>query len=384
MSPEQIRRHIPEINAKFLLHENGLVRAQKSLQKWYQAKDEHHLTAVWFCDDARLLASTALRTNSIVPIRTIAAAGDPSPFKNILTHEAVQQGVVMGHFDSMQSREYPTGCGGEMAKEKRVGHPHPESNRKKVLGYIDHHIETPDVVRQTLKSALNMSRLAGNKPVLAVLWDHATYSIVPIGIFSEGGNKFEGMLGLDEIRSSNDRRISVHDLVALGSDKIPPSLRTLIAKNDEFMQKRGFQDIAKINAVQNPSTVMITTSIVPMGVRYPSLADKPNSVFKIALPYAKADDFAESGEFVLERNDVDTVIAQTEYPIGHCVEAKNGQPFRDTKTIVIETPSIEASRAIYAEMRKQKWFKKWKNEKKGAVTLVEVHHGKVTSAEDVL
>ena len=82
-SPEILKLPRQEINAAFLLKDNTSPLAKNRLRNWAEAKKDKELTAVWFCDDARLNASIALDTFSILPIRTIAAAGDSEPFKQV-------------------------------------------------------------------------------------------------------------------------------------------------------------------------------------------------------------------------------------------------------------------------------------------------------------
>lgn len=204
--PTRERLHFPqyEINAQYLLKENNTPLAQSRLKEWYKAKANGELTTVWFCDDARLLASFALGTFNILPIRTIAAAGDPKPFRHMIDHPSVQQGVVLGHYDSdlQMPGEILRGCGGEGVKMSRLAVTK-RAPRDEAAGFVDRHINSPDVVYQTLKSAWRIAQLSKDgKPILAGLWDSATYQIIPIGFFNKRGKEYAGITHLMSLKIS--------------------------------------------------------------------------------------------------------------------------------------------------------------------------------------
>ncbi len=384
------RPHFPqrEITPRYLLNENTLPLARKRLAEWIDAKARGDLTAVWFCDDARLLASFALGSFNILPIRTIAAAGDPKPFKYMVDHEAVKQGIVLGHYDSdlQMPGEILKGCGGEGVKEKRmaVGRMAPADEAP---GYVDRHIDSPDVVYQTLKSAWRIAQLSKDgKPILAGLWDSSTYQIIPIGYFNKQGKEYTGIIPFDELKHKQSQLITPEILSQISEDILPAELRHLLMRNQqlckEYSESAFFRQFKESQKIQNPPLIMITTSAIPVGVRYPGL-HKPNTVFKIALPYEKTEQYNREGSFTLDNAEVKKVIAQAHYPISHCLSAQHGEAFYDTKTLLIESPSLDASRDIINRLRTKEWFVEWVGSKGGKVIIAEVHRGNVTQIQGV-
>lgn len=386
--PVRERLHFPqyEINAQYLLKENNAPLAQSRLKEWYKAKANGELTTVWFCDDARLLASFALGTFNILPIRTIAAAGDPKPFRYMIDHPSVQQGVVLGHYDSdlQMPGEILRGCGGEGVKMSRISVTK-MGPRDEAPGFVDRHIDSPDVVYQTLKSAWRIAQLSKDgKPILAGLWDSATYQIIPIGFFNKRGKEYAGIIPFNELKNKQTQLITPETLLQISEDILPQEMRKLLMRNQqlckEYAESVFFKQFKESQKVQDPPLVMITTSAVPIGVRYPGL-HRPNTVFKIALPYEKSEN--SGGSFSLNAEEVNKVIAQAHYPIGESIEAQKGHPFYNTKTLLIETPNIAASQEIVKKLVRKDWFMKWIQEKGGKVIIAEKHSGKISQIHDL-
>lgn len=373
------------IDAQYILKENGLYLAQRRLSDWYEAKKKGELTAAWFCDDARVLATIALGTLNLVPIRTIAAAGDPEPFRYMVDHRAVNQGIVIGHYDSQLQKpgQILKGCGGAGVKEKRMG-AHKMAPADEATGYVDRHIDTPDAALQTLITAKRMAELS-NKSVTAALLDTSTYHAIPIGFFSEGGKRYSGVIQLNDLNGGQPILITPENLSQIDMAILPPEMQKLFANNQRLCaqyEETGFlNQFKESQRIQNPSLVMITTSAVPTGVRYPNL-HYPNMVFKIVLPLKKVEDDGEPF-FTLDSRELNKVIAQTHYPLSHTLSAKPGGVFHDTKTLLIETPNIMASVGIVDKLKKRDWFMKWVQGEGGNIIVAEIHSGHTTEAYNI-
>ena len=384
-SPEYTLPSHREINAAFLSKENHSSLALARLKNWKEAKAEGQLVETWSCDDARVSVATALGTFDLLSIRTIAAAGDPKPFKYMIDHPSVKFGVTLGHYDSslQVSGEVLPGCGGEAEKAKRINvvEAAPDDVAQ---GYVDRHIESHDVVYQTLRTAWKTAQLSNSgKPILAGLLDTITYRIIPIGYFNGNGREYIGIIPFDEVAGKQRQIITPELLSEIDISRIPPALQRLLINNrnmsDQLVHTPIFEEFRKSQKVQNPPLVLVSTSVIPIGVRYPGL-NTPNTVFKAGLPFVKSD---EGGAQTLEEADIKRVIAQVHYPISHTLTAKEGQVFYGTRTILIETPKMEMSQHIMGELRRRDWFKKWEIEKGGKIIIAEVQSGKIQSIQDV-
>lgn len=384
---ENLKRIREPINARFLKNDNCLPLVEDRLARWAEAKKDGKLTAMWFCDDARLIATSAFDTFDILPIRTIAAAGSPEPFQHEINHSSIGQGVVLGHYDSsLQQPGKPlSGCGGLGVKEKRKD----IINKGKVreaVGYVDYQIESYDVVYQTLKTAWKVAQTSNTgKPVLTCLWDHTTYQMIPIGYFDEK-KKYEGIIPFEELTSEQKKIITLDDLREIDRSNLSAPLQELLSRNAEVVGKASqqvdqFAQFKESQKVQDPPLVMITTSPIPFGARYPSL-HRPNTVFKVSLPFQKTPDYTIDGSFVFPEEEIKNVIAQAHYPLSHALTAKRGGNFYSTKTLLIETPSIDASYYVLGELKKLAWFREWEAQG-GKVITAEIKSGRVLRIQDV-
>lgn len=380
---EVIQRQHPEITPKFLYSENRGSTALRRLHEYKEAKANGEHTDMWFCDDARLVATYAFGSHKLRPIRTIAAAGKVEPFSNIAQHRSSKQGMVLGHFDSsVQHTDGPLlGCGGLMERAKLNLAGHYETGT--APDFVKHHIDSPDVIFQTLKSASRLATVA-DKPILAALWDHVTYQVMPIGFFDHNKGIYRGIVPAKDLRDPNSfEGINIMDMIEpLDLRGVLPEELDQLLKNNRRISRRlaedqGFRDSQK---VQDPPLMMITTSVVPFGARYPSLG-KPNTVFKVLLPFVKGKETPDT--FHLEKKDMELAIAQGHYPISHTNKAQEGQPFANTKTILIETPNIEASNEVASELKKRKWIKEWRSKKGGKILVAQVRSGVTEYVEEV-
>jgi hypothetical protein len=373
MMSEGIPLRLPEITTEHLLNDNNSYRARERIGEYRLAKLAGNLTDVWFCGDARLMATTALGSRNIRPIRTIAAAGQVDPFKYIASHEGSKQAIVLGHFDStMQSGDGPLiGCGGLLERKKMDLTEN--FARDTAHGYVKHHVDSPDVVFQTLKSAWRLTEFT-NKPILAGLWDHSAYQITPIGLFDRGKRISETIIPIKDIVNNKVRDINIKDITEpLDLEGLlNEELSMLLAHNVQIGEHLAFDEAFRSSQkVQNPPLLMITTSVVPIPSRYPSL-ESPNTVFKILLPFAKENN--KPGQFYLSDKDLEFVISQSHYPISHTIKAGPGQAFSNTKTILIETPEMRKSLDIANALRKRPWIQNWEGQG-GKIIIAKVKSG---------
>ena len=379
---ERISRRPQEITTDFLLSDNNSRLASEKIFGYKEAKKAGKSTIAWFCSDSRLIATVSLDSPNIIPIRNISAAGQADPFRYIATHPGSGQAIVLGHFDStMQSGDGPMlGCGGHLVRMKMNFAE--KFDRDTAHAYVKYHVDSPDVAFQTLKSACRLSAFT-NKPILAGLWDHITYQIIPIGLFDRGNRISESIIPLRDIVQNRVRTINIKDVTepldlrGLLNDELNRLLRNNQRIGERLSRDEDFKSSQKI---QNPPLLMITTSVIPFTARYPSL-DSPNTVFKVLLPFVKETNKPE--QFVLSDKDLQSVIAQSHYPISHTVVAQPGEAFSDTKTILIETPEMKKSLDIANALRQKQWIKDWEEKKNGKIIIAKVTSGIIKGAAEI-
>ena len=215
------------------------------------------------------------------------------------------------------------------------------------------------------------------------MWDHITYQIIPIGLFDRGNRISESIIPLRDIVQNRVRTINIKDVTepldlrGLLNDELNRLLRNNQRIGERLSRDEDFKSSQKI---QNPPLLMITTSVIPFTARYPSL-DSPNTVFKVLLPFVKETNKPE--QFVLSDKDLQSVIAQSHYPISHTVVAQPGEAFSDTKTILIETPEMKKSLDIANALRQKQWIKDWEEKKNGKIIIAKVTSGIIKGAAEI-
>ncbi len=348
----------PLTDPRILIEDNRSKAAQRHIAGYRAAKDGENLTEVEGCSDARANAGVLIPRDDIIFRPSIAAAGDRSVFKYIITHPATKQLIVLQHYDgsTVTDKDHPTGCGGLGAKKQRLAtKENPTGSR--LLAFIDR-IHNPDVYSQAYREALAVAQIT-DKPILAAALDHLTGLIHPLVVFKNNGRTIDASVPF--YKFNDPAYIYRKGIPDLPDDQIPASLVDILKTNREQVAvlNREYPDFAQSQKIQNPAAIILTTSLLPTNIRYPGTFGRLNTNFGIEMPIIK-DDGVMRG---IDRRAFDQdVLAQLEYPINNASTAQSGHGghgFDSMHRLIIETPNIELSRAIGTEIASLPWMQKW-------------------------
>ena len=207
------------------------------------------------------------------------------------------------------------------------------------------------MVVQTLVTAVEASAL-GNRPVLAAVMDHRTGRIFPLAVVVRRGQVFLGVdneeLSPTIVKNAVEARESLSiptefDLNVLDSDLTMRKFIDMLQHNARYAAQNGATpDFSNRMAVQNPTTAIMSSSVIPLAVRYPRLFSEPNTAFALRI--------IRDPEGIINPASLREAIAQMNYPISHKLDAQNTDaPFGRTNTIIIETTRESESMRAAAE-----------------------------------
>lgn len=373
-TPQSLERRI---NPQKLFLDNQSNDAVKNRDEWKNAKeaDNGQMTLFIVCGDARIVTAEIFGGKKIVSIASIAGSGDLKPFVNLLQDDYIGQIVVVGHFDheKINNTGEISGCGGVDRRKKL------EKKEIKVEnGELDEFLEqrvTPEFFDNVYKTVEEAALLSG-KPVLGVLLDHLTYGAFPI-IEQIGRQPLK--LAYQNLTKFKAGQIeNLEDFLTISSGIFPElkiedldnRFKKIIEKNRKKAKKRLIEDPGFIERqrIQNPSTVVISTCLMPMALRYPGTYGKPNEAFVIRQPFFKSD----IGEISINDIDLKSVAGQIYYPLSHALLNDPTKGFNSTKDLLIETPSLELSKQIADKLLKIQFIQDWMSQCGGKITIGEI------------
>ncbi|MDH7475928.1 MAG: hypothetical protein QHH09_00450 [Microgenomates group bacterium] len=381
MTPEVPRQKDLPITAKTLLEVNQEDEAQINLRLWQEAKErkQGELTLVILCSDARLNSIWIMGGNILVAsVSNIAANGETEPFKYLIRHKGVGRVVVVGHYDGKKLEENGViaGCGGVDARQQITNEDQPPADE--LTAFISR--IQPDSLKQTVAIVKQVSRLAGDKPVYGIAVDHLTLMAAPIAQSIVNERKERAIIYPQII----DNEGELGQIPALEEGSLTTEFLEIIEKNTQLTTARLMADpgFAERQKVQNPRAVVLSTSPIPIGLRYPPLFGCPNTAFVVRLPIEKLTEIASSPRVKIRAKDLKQAITQLYYPIKHAIYANEGQSFFDTKTLIIETSSLEESKRIAQQLIADPLIQEWIKQRGGKIIVTEVKSGKTEKAED--
>jgi len=383
---EYLQRRSLEITPDLLLKENRL--AIKNITGWQEAKErkQGELTLVVLCSDARLNSVLLFGNKLVASVSSIAANGESEPFKYLLNHGAIGQVVVVGHYNGEQVRvgESVLGCGGLVGKDQII------KGKKTVaegddLGEYLNKIEAPDAITQTVEIVNKIARLT-DQPIFGAAVDHITYKALPVAqsTIDEEGIRHT-IYNREAYKSANERTMPIP---VIPEEKLDPQFAILLEKNSKLSSKlKKSEEFKRNQRMQNPPAVILSTSPLPLALRYPKTFGRPNSGFVVRLPFSKKPDEFDSeglieGKITITKKYLKEAVAQLRYPIEHATDAIQGHDFFDTKVFIIETSSLELSTQIAQRLvTEQKFIRKWLQVKGGKIIASEVKSGKTTQSQ---
>lgn len=345
------------ITPETLLKSNRSEEAEKRLVIWNEARKNGNLTAIFTCADARI---TALTLNSMM-LRSIAVGGDITPYAELLKSKGIGRIVVITHYDGkmFEPGKAPPGCGGLAEKEKRNGLQDEQQENDGIAGFVKNNIKHHDALIQAYLKASEIA-LMTPKPVMAAVQDHRTGITLPVAILLNGGKQVTTALPV----GSMGEKYSPEEIYGLG--KIPSLKKDEVSKEFEVIIQEGekrasriksiYPNLAEIQEVQNPPVVALSTSLRPVSVEYPDIFGRPNTVFRVSVPRAKAGD-----NHTLKIEDIMPCLDQLEYPITHCLknQKKSDGAFSGVKIVFIETKDLTKSKDLAQQLRKKPLMQEW-------------------------
>lgn len=373
------------LDASLLRRENSSPKARSLIKKWLGIEKAKDLFVFHSCDDAREGDGVSIFNNpGIISIRSISAAnvfgGDEDFFKWIYQAPAVRAIGVAGHYDgsSYIEGEEPLGCGGHGEKRKIGRETAGNTSRKTASAedYVRKLIVHEDPLKQAIVSAIRTASIV-DKPVVAGLIDHSSLSFKPVMIIEENGRKIRTAVSLEDLLSSDNKLLYRNGIPELSFDLSNPDWLYSLRQSNQEVVKKLLADFSLGQKVQNPHTVVISTDIRPMSIRLPYTFGENNTGFGITLPYSKD----VSGKINVTNKAIDQSFAQANYPLDHAIKAQAGQPFSNTRNVLIETPDLDLSRSLAKKLLQKNWGQQWLEAKKGQILVAQVNSAQTNFLE---
>lgn len=381
------QRVVDKISLQSLLAANKSELASNNISKWQEAKKRPGgLTLVILCCDARLQSTLMFDDLAIASVSTIAASGETEPFKYLLNHPSIGRAIVLGHYDGDKVNEVPvSGCGGlhgksQQLKTGRTLFPDVEADD---LNEFISQIKHADVFLQTHLIAQKVAQLRKEPlSITAAVIDHLSYKINPVSWMLKEDNSLHTVTD-PELRVKPDKRKNQLPIISL--DSLDKNSASFLKRNEKVVELLGQNDdFRKKQKTQNPQAVVLSTSPIPIALRYPSIFGKPNSAFVVRLPFSKkvaqieVDD-VKGDNIKITRSYLAAASAQVKYPLQEALKHVDEGAFSDTKTLIIETPDIVASQEIVEYLVSLKLVKEWIEKKRGQIIVAEVRSGRTTN-----
>lgn len=374
---ERLRHSKEQLTPQSLFKDNKSPLAKNNILEWQRAKEAKNgqLTLVVLCSDARLSSVLLFNNRKIASVSSIAANGETEPFKYLLDHEAIGKVVVVGHYDGEKANKDKVieGCGGvgaraRLTKAEKV-------TDDDLINYVSK-IESPDILQQTLIIVEKIARLT-DKPIFGTAVDHISFkahSLVQAVI----DNGIRRIIYNSELQKPAGQRKETIPLIP--ENQLDPMFKQLLEENKRVVHSLNLDlRFSESQKIQNPKAVFLSTLPLPLALRYPKTFGKPNTGFVVRLPFNKNQvehdmEDLQQGKITITKIFLREVIAQIKYPIDHTIKAtKKGEPFSDTKTLIIETPSLDLSFEIAQRLvREQQFIKDWIKKCGGKIMIAEI------------
>jgi len=382
------RQVVDRISPRALLTANQSELALNNISKWQEAKNKPGgLTLVVLCSDARLQSTLMFDDVAIASVSTIAASGETEPIKFLLNHSSIGRVIVLGHYDGDKVDEIPvSGCGGLHGKNQQL-----ETGGRTLFPNIDaddlnefiNQISHADVFLQTHLIAQKITQLREKPlPIIAAVVDHLSYKINPVSLILKEQGSLVSVTN-PELKINPKKRKNQLPIISL--DSLDENSAVFLKQNEKVMELLGQNDdFRKKQKTQNPQAVVLSTSPIPISLRYPSFFGKPNSAFVVRLPFSKqvteeeVDDI-KGKNHKITRKFLANASAQIKYPLQEAIRHLQEGAFLDTKTLIIETPDIIISQEIADYLAKMELIKKWIEKKSGQIIVTEVKSGVTTN-----
>lgn len=387
IAPRELRVLLPgeqaterRITPELLLLDNRSEDSARLRSYWNIQRADGELTLEWDCDDAR--QRPPLRAAQLRSISTGANEESYESYGGIFNDKGIKRIAVVAHFDGDTERKghSPEGCGGLEAKRKQKANEAPREGG--VFNYVRESIAHEDPIMQAIISADQISRYT-DKPILAAACNHLTGEIFPVALFQQRGNGPQLILSSVRIGDIIDGRYKPEEIYAKGLprlDRNDPLLRdfyTYFAENGDQMRKLNdkYPNLRDRMKVQNPDAIVISSQTRPLRTRYYDTFGDPGVAFEITI--ARCRKTLEASARITTKA-IREALEQAHYAMTHAMDnrGKDNLPFRDTRTVLIETVHMEESRKIAESLAATEFGARWLSEG-NAVIIAEVRSGEI-------
>lgn len=320
-----------------ILEANHSAQAFELRKRWNEAAVTREHTLISTCPDARLMFTLflahpddpSMRNPAIEKMRYIAAAGFSTRFEKVANDPANAEILVSSHFK----------CGGQGARAQ-VDEGRITLDPHGIGLVVNDRIVSADPYLQAMHTAEVLSRQVP-KAVFASVTDHET-GLVKVFSRLEAGRITAGV-GIGRLESGEP-------IEELPSGVLTDGLVRKIENNKAFVNTVGSDpEFQRKQLVQDPEAVTITTDRRPKSITTPGITD-----FTLGLPFN-----GDGAGPVVTVEDMYEIMCQTQYPIEHAARAEPGHNFFRTSSIIVETPSIDTSRALAGILSQLSWAEKW-------------------------
>lgn len=370
------------LDPTLLQMENRSKRANFLIGRWYELKGMRDLMVVHGCDDARVGDGVRVFDNpGIISLRSIAAAsvygGNEDFFNWVYGHSSARAIVVAGHYDGSiyTPGSEPMGCGGLKEKKKMADEAEPAHHSRKttsVVDYVRNLIIHHDPLKQSVVSALRIAD-AFDKPVVAGLIDHSNLAFKPVLIIDHKGQSIRTAVSLEKLFTPGNQALYENGIPELDFDLSNPDWLFSLREGNQ----KASQRVPSGQKTQNPHTVVISTEIRPVSIRYPETFGATNTNFCVTLPYVKPT----GGVIGFTDLAVSQSLAQAEYALLNAISAEEGQAFSSTRNVLIETPDLDLSRGLAGMFADRALTRQWLDKKRGNIIVSQVNHAETSFME---
>lgn len=354
-----LERNSIQITPEVLLSDNQHPDTQESIDAWRNIRESHALVVVDKCSDARSFED---KPEGKVILPSIAASGPIEPFERVYQDPKVKAIMTLSHYSSLQEKigENPSGCGGRAGKAAQKNGSGPIEGDTNL--FIRQHVPHEDVVVNSVLRALKLTRITG-KPVLAGAQDHITGRIKPLAWFhtnERGKHTGESEIPLDFLVEGgyDPKKIYEQGVPSLPIEALPDDLAQLIIDNQIHVAalEQSFPDFHTSQEVQNPKTLLLSTSTKPARIRYPRTFGFPGTFFSLRFGRERID-----GGDIVNPESLHEGLRQAHFAIYNSVKnhGNDAEQFSRTNTVLIETSSLDRSFDLAVELAEKDWMKDW-------------------------
>ncbi len=393
--------HLPKpdspITADTLIRDNESTLADDNRRKNQEAVESGNTDTTFACSDARLVIPNL--TEAFI-VGMISAGGNRREFASLINNGG-RCIINLAHFALPETEKNVLpigrlmGCGGLQVKDLLEQGLINGVSENTALKYVQDEVDHSDPLVQTTLAALKMAHLSETgKPIAAAAENTLTGEIGILAVFRNNGGKIEPFYNpnfdpaLIRPDNYNARRIYENGIPFLNPDTLPDEfepIRNYVKAQTEKMKriKKWYPDFSETQKVQNKvKAVLWTTSPRPAHLRFPTLFQKPGSLFTVSQ--ARAKDITYEGDYATQRVRVTNEglkqgLSQVHYPLSEATNHVDipDKAFHGANTHIIEASDFETAMRMQGALLGQEWAQSWLHTPGAQIFTLETRGGKI-------